>query len=504
MIKIKSKILLYIGFLYISLPAMLFSLWWLKIYICVPIFFIIIYCLDGIFRRKVSDDREYYISKGSLILSLIYIFIICVLGGHGKLWTEHFADWPVRWAVFRDLVRFNWPCVFKDNSYSCYYFGYFLFPALVAKFLKYICVSNASFERMLAIVELIWSYISIYLIFLLIVDFMHKLIYKNDIDKVYGIKEILIILVGFTLFSGLDIIGYKTISDRSGLFMDNLDVWYRAFFPCTFSNLCDAFNQCIVFYIATLLVLLQDDMSFLIYIGGVSFISMIFPEVSLVVICIAILIKRIKHIKELVSISNAIGLIIGIIVLVFYMGQAGVQQSQSSGQMFRIEVTNIFHDIIFLFLEFYIYFILLYKRNHKDIIFITCGLTVSIFIFITYTAGDIEVPMRCSMAMVYYMLLMYIKEMLLYIKDKKTTFIRVCLILVFCIGLVTPYVCVYRTVVNTINSHGKVSIHDEQYSYATGYGSGVITQYVGYDYDNSLFHKTVGADVRISYNDDNK
>lgn len=496
--KIKSKNLIRLGIVTLSLPYMLFVVFWCKVYIGVPLFLLSIYILDVVIKKKLEvDDREYMIKVPYLILSFVFIMIIMILGGHGEWWSQHHADWPVRYAAYRDLIDFEWPVIYPDNSFLCYYFGYFLPPAAISKLIT-VFISDVKVSHMVTVqAELLWGTYVVFLVYLLILDFIHKR--SKGFKKYIDIKEILIVLMIFLFFSGLDVVGsFLPRNCGNGVFNweDNIDCWSYKPFTCIVSNLWDAFNQAIMFHLACILIFMQEDMTMVLYIAGVSFISMIFPLLGMAIVCIPLLIKRIRHITELISIENIVGVIALVITLLFYMGQSGMMDSVSektSPIRICVEVFYIYKDIIlFLVLEFYIYFILLYKKNRKDMIYMVSGLTVWIFVLIEYVNGPWEMTMRCSMPMIYYMLILSAKEMIDFYHDKKIEVSRVLLIIVLILGVGSPLCDIYRGINLEMKNYWKPEIHDEVRTFSDKKGVGTISQYKGDIYKSSLFHRTVG------------
>ncbi|MCQ2609956.1 MAG: hypothetical protein MJ151_04115, partial [Lachnospiraceae bacterium] len=396
------------------------------------------------------DNREYVIKTSYLLFAVLLILLILILGGHGFLWSQHYADWPVRSAVYRDLVNNDWPVVFLDNSFLCYYFGYFLPPAFISKFL-FLFVKNAVIlDKAMMIVELLWGTYITFLAFLLILDYIHKRSsgFKDNI----AFKELLIVLFIFIFFSGLDIIGSVFLSPPGRHvfdWKDNLDVWSYKVFPCVVSNLWDAFNQGIMFYLASILIFMQEDMTIIMYLAGVSFISMIFPLLGLALLCIPLLIKRIKYIKELITIPNIVGIIALVSSVLFIISQRVIIDSATSGCPIKVAsdlMEKWVYHIEFLILEFYIYFILLFKKHYKDPVFIISGISALLFIIIEYEHGTWEVFLRCSMPAIFCILVLSAKEMIDFYHDRKVELARVALVVCLVIGVWTPACDIARNV----------------------------------------------------------
>lgn len=138
---ISQRSLLIQALIWLGVPVLLFIIFWWKWWVALPVVGMMLWSVVQIFGRQSEDvlSAKGYSdiklsSKAWCVAAVILAYVlICGIGGFvAQMPNDH--AW--RNAIFYDLARQPWPVVYGDGPdapYLCYYFGFWLPAALVAK-----------------------------------------------------------------------------------------------------------------------------------------------------------------------------------------------------------------------------------------------------------------------------------------------------------------------------------------------------------------------------------
>lgn len=235
------------AFFCLLLPSVIFVLGFLKWYIGVPV--AIALAVAYVFAVKGDEDgRTLTLSLPWLLLILGAVVLWCFFAGLGNLWAQS-QDWSARNAIFRDLIRFEWPVVYQSkNAALVYYIGYWLPAALCGKGVLALGgnIDAAFLFGNLAL--LLWSVVCVTVVLLLV------LLYVNAAKK----WQIAVAVATFILFSGVDLLGtlYNCFA-KPQWFPLHIEWWTEYQFSSMTTALNWVFNQSVVAWMATICFLFE-------------------------------------------------------------------------------------------------------------------------------------------------------------------------------------------------------------------------------------------------------
>lgn len=187
--KIKHSTVILSTIALLSLPLLLFVVFWLSFMWAIPLCLFSFYVVkDFIPYIKTSFQETYEIKPIILLTSSILIVIWILYGGIGKIGYQNF-DYVKHNSIYHDLLNIAWPVqsvLENETYYLVYYFGYYIVPAIVGKiFNSYLA---------LEITAIIQAFLGLNLFFIII-------------SIITGKKNIFLICLVFILWGGLDIYG---------------------------------------------------------------------------------------------------------------------------------------------------------------------------------------------------------------------------------------------------------------------------------------------------------
>ncbi|MGN0325423.1 MAG: hypothetical protein ACI4DW_03860 [Lachnospiraceae bacterium] len=346
------------------------------------------------------------------------------------------SDHTVRNALFRALVEYDWPIINADGSrYLIYYIGFWLPSAAVGKIVGL---------DMAYIIQFLWAVMGVVILYYLIC------LWRKKVD--------LWPLIVMIFFSGLDYVGAKLLCpDITGLVEEayHLEWWASAFqFSSMTTQLFWVFNQCLPAWIVTMLILLQKKNDSIYFILSFSILTSPFPFVGLIPIALYQSLKDIKQdgvkdtMKGFMSISNIIGVVVVGIVSVEYLRANSSAQVVGQDNFWEYFASIFGRYCLFILLEVGLYFILLYKYHKKDILYYI--ILIELLLCPLFRVGHaLDFCMRVSVPALF-VLMIYVIDALEHMKQKKDIFGCVALILILCLGGITSFNEIQRTLRNTL------------------------------------------------------
>lgn len=117
---------------YLLLPNFLFFFYWFKIQYSVPIIIGLGY-LFWLELKKKNEPTDFQISSKEIIGIIVVCTVWTFLSGVGNL-SFQTIDHIAHNGKYNDLSLNTWPLYYPEQGqYACYFFGYYLVPALVSK-----------------------------------------------------------------------------------------------------------------------------------------------------------------------------------------------------------------------------------------------------------------------------------------------------------------------------------------------------------------------------------
>lgn len=426
-----DKILIKSAIYYLAIPIIIFLLGWINIFYSIPCVAVFIYILK-IFLSEISY-KKIKIEKKNLLLFIIIISLIWVyisgIGGFGYQNT----DFAWRNAMFRDLIEYEWPVKYptENETFSTmiYYIGFWLPSALVGKITNFELANKFLY---------IWSSIGVMLTFGLLIRWLNK-------------KSYLAILV-FIFFSGNDIIGYL-FNNKFNL-GNHIEWWAHYFqYSSTTTLLFWVFNQAIPAWIITLLILNIGTNKNVVFIFSLGMIFCPLPLLGLTPIVLFVILNGecnnnlfnipnklifIKNnISDSIKIENIIiPLLFTIIFGIYYTSNISGSSSENGiiFNVFNTEKKIIAKKmIIFIFLEIGIYYLFLIRDILKNSLLFLVSILLIFIPLYRFGSGN-EFAMRASVPGITLFICYFIK----FLTNKNSKFKKMFLILIFCIGAITP------------------------------------------------------------------
>lgn len=461
----------------ITVPILIFAVGWLKWYFAALFILSAVICLFFAMNSSSKSPAKYIQIKVSTLLLIAFIALVWTwLSGIGGFWAQS-RDYPWRNAIFRDLILRDWPVHYTNpDGYLSYYIGYWLLPAVFGKFAYTICADEIWAFRIGNTALALWSVILIFLLFLLLISLFN----------VKGSKKQIFVAISFVFFSGLDLLGSI---EPLGANLYHLEWWadywqYSSFTTCLFW----VFNQAVIPWICIALLLQEKDVSSFVHIGIMCLFCGPFPFIGYFIYAISLgfiyLIKAVKYhkiidfIKKIFSVQNIVCALIifpfiaafllandaisgkgnirlnndNIIVLSEYSTDSQSVETETLSIVERIDLNSsmpmVGKYLAFVFLEFGIFAILVFRKEYKNPVFYVTLITLLLFPFLKM-GRQADFPMRASIPAIFMMYVFVVRFILSEkecIKQKGSAKRILYIVLILClfIGAATPGVEIYR------------------------------------------------------------
>lgn len=542
-----------IAYFCLLLPSLVFVLGFLKWYIALPVTALLVAAYVFTLRDTKKEyelyrEKEISLTKKQLGALIGVVMVWCFLSGLGN-WYYQSGDWSARNAIFRDLIRFEWPVIYSaKNAALVYYIGYWLPPALIGK-LFYGITADLDVAWVIGNFALwVWSVICVIVVILMVLVFINANTYKR-------FKTALIV---FIAFSGLDIIGTLVLRIFYGVPFPNHIEWWTYFqFSSMITCLGWVFNQAILSWMATICFISEKNVRNYAFIIVLMLSSAPLPAVGLALYMLGIaVLKLYKAIRakehkafwyDVFTPQNVILVLTLLPIYFFYyktnvavnVGQLGQPEFLTRDRLamwimigliaasailcvvlklakkrfaealfFTALVTAIFICSVFnlkiargylsfLLLEGGIYLFLIWRDNRREPLFYLTWVIMAICPLIT-VGTSVDFCMRASIPAVFILMLLCIKylfdhENALSAKKFNLETVTVCLLVVaLCIGAVTGARELLRGI-DTIRAEEQLAVvNDWTYSmnrFFTGSLEGTDRNFIANDYTKTFFFK---------------
>lgn len=440
-----DKILITSAILYLVIPIIIQLFFWYNRFLSIPCIIMLIIATYLVIKNIKPLTKEEYkkiFNPQKIIMFIIFILIINIISGAGGIFYQNW-DYHGRNAIFHDLINNPWPVkydysylsyessIFGNSALLNYYFAFWLPGALVGKIF--------SFE-IASLFMLLWQIIGTSLFFYLVIRFMKNIKYRYFII--------------FLAFGGLNVIGHILMNKYMGLPIEpigvtHIDTSMGIFCMSTFiTQLFWVFNQSIPAWIATMLFLQEKDYKTCGYYFALIVPFGPFPMLGLLYIIFTYIIFgkklnsiiNLKRIKELCTIPNFFACISVLPIVFMYT----LNESTKGFRIFEaIKNGNLeevlIRYILFVILEFFIYIIIINKKNYKQIIMCFLFFAIAPLFYV----GGPDLGNRATIPL---LIILFILVLEFLNKYNKKIFIRQIIIIVFLgISFITNFNEIYRS-----------------------------------------------------------
>lgn len=425
--------------IYLLIPPLIFAIGWLRpVYACfvaVPLAIAGAYTLREMFREQKRHPLLKQHSYAKILVILVLLFLWVIFSGVGGFIWQNRWDHMFRNAVFMDLVNRPWP-VMQGDSALCYYLGFWLPSALIGK------VFGLQIGYLF---QVIWAYIGVVLAVFLIFKYI-------------GAVKIRIILL-FIFYSGLDVLVYyaKGLIDQQNLISltmrllsgEHIELLLRYFNSSSNTTLLFwLYNQIIPFWVGFMLILLQKRSQSIIVIFSLLVLYSPFPCVTLCPLIVYMIFRnrniQLSKFREIMvvlkdncCVETLCAIPFLVIVGLYYLSNIATGKVRFLG----LSPSKILFFSIFFIYEFGLYLAVLHNDNRNDPILGILLVTTAVCSFIVL-GNSYDFAWRTCIPLSFYIMLLIAKK-LIAIKTGKR--LGVCLLVLLCIGAITPAAEMMRT-----------------------------------------------------------
>ncbi|MGL4367925.1 MAG: hypothetical protein ACRCTQ_06590 [Brevinemataceae bacterium] len=339
--KLSVNKLLFLGYMYLLIPFIIFVIGWIKLVISIPVAIICLYLALLLYKDSCNNQEQLLVSKKIffIIVALIssWVLIVGVVG----IFPQS-SDMAGRNAMFKDLIEFPWPVNYPKNGMVIYYHGLWLVPALLGKIFGYTVGQICLF---------LWCIIGLVITVLLILNYL----------KLYTAKKQILTLVVFMFFSGFLWNGGIPFPNELQLeyMFHSMQLYYNS-------------NQSIAIWLLGILFFYQTSPKNFAFLG---LIIVLYSPYAIIGILPFLIIRVFQNTKqksfqntliECFSLSNLISILVIFPILLIYF----ISNSTTGDGFSFIANENSFLPLLIMYLQgFLIYMIIIYPMFLKDPIF---------------------------------------------------------------------------------------------------------------------------------------
>ena len=489
-----NKCFTILAYAYIVLPIIIFLIGWCSWYISIPGTIILSLCFFRLIKNNTLPTSDLEWSRLVFFKSIFIIGIITLwvyFSGVGAFVWQN-GDHYCRNAIFEILIDYDWPVVSKitigneiQTRGLIYYIGFWLPAALFGKLFG--TTAGYCFTA-------VWAVLGISLFYYLICLLRKKI-------QIWP-------LIIFIFMSGLDILWYYLTGNVSNVLAETLHIegWSTFYqFSSFTSQLFWVFNQAIPAWLIFMLIFLQKNNRYTIFILSFTLLQSTFPFIGMLPFLLYFVLSR-KYegiilrdkkwwyfwCRDTLSFENIVGGgIVGIISFIYLIGNTASQNIEAVAKSTTALLTNIFTPampltisatpinlspplfsslttttvpthpdtlqsstrwmifmwIVFIIIEVGIYWISLYKYQKKNPLFYMLLIWLCICPWIRVGIG-IDFCMRASIPALVLLYLLIIQTLeASYVK--KDYLIVIILSILLVIGSITPLNEIRRTINQT-------------------------------------------------------
>lgn len=429
-----------ITLIYLLSPYIIFYFGWLKLPLSIVassslcLLFYLLYRQDASLNTDRKDIIRFIFPRHKYILIFCSGAILIMwisLSGLGGIGYQN-SDYIKHNAILFDLVSLKWPVSFENShSWLVYYIGYYLPPAMAGKLFNSYDIAEKF--------TLIWVSIGI---ILSIIWWLHLV----------GQRLLLPVLI-FIFFSGLDSLGYLLLLGKFGL-GEHLEWWSRVALGAWDTRIWQLSSNTTLFFwapqhaipawLATPIIIKalesQNNRSLdYVLVAAATLLWSPFVTIGLLPFVIYKFFRE-RHQLRFILIFSPLLLLFEIPVIVYFLSQ------NSNIPWFLVynhyDINKIaYKHILFLTLEILIFipFLRIYWKNPTFLI------SLGIPLFLSFIKGGMnnDLLLRASIPALYCLALFFARS---YNHNRGFSFLKMCMIGVFLIGAVTPSSEIFRSI----------------------------------------------------------
>lgn len=434
-------------YLYLLLPFLIFLFGWVRWYIALPMAAVILVCAFRMMRRSpslwVPELNRENLEK-LIFITLIILLWVYLSGIGGFVYQNDDHIW--RNAMFNVLVSEKWPVIstVELNGETAtrgftYYIGFWLPAAVVGK----IFGLQAGYYF-----QAIWAALGILLFYYCICAVLKKI----------SVWPLLV----FIFFSGMDILGcYVLGMDLSALMPAAHLEWWTCFqFSSFTTQLFWVFNQALPAWLITMVLYLQKNNKYCIFLLALSMLCSTLPFVGLIPFAAYWMLSRKYEAaaeqrmclkvwsKDTFTFENIVGG--GLIGIISFLYLTGNVQGNGISFIHLNQGTRLLY-LLFILLEMGIYWLFAYYYYKKEVLLylILCWLC---FCPLFDLGGDGNFCMRASIPALL-LLYLYVIKVLRSSYRKKHYLVLGLLVVTLAAGAITPLHEIVRTISETNNRY---------------------------------------------------
>lgn len=187
--RISKRGLIMMAVIWLALPLVLFMLFWVRMWIGLPLSVLVIIGVIKVCREVRNPDSCVMVVDWRFWLLAVLMLAFVVFAGIGGFFYQFFWDHAFRNRVFEELIDNPWPVVREDGAnfqLLSYYLGFWLPAAALAKITGSMIVGDIS---------------------LLIYAWVGGMLALMFVSRFVGVKKgSLVVFLFFVLYAGLDIV----------------------------------------------------------------------------------------------------------------------------------------------------------------------------------------------------------------------------------------------------------------------------------------------------------
>jgi len=374
MFELKTKDLISIIVLYLGIPVIIFFFGFLNIFAGILSAAAFIAACFFVFRdtgRSGSGLNAVKVPWKFLIFTALLALFVSVFTGVGEFFVWTAEDHPVRRAIMRDLVEYNWPLIYDPSTQTnpevieairgrgsymlVYYLTYWMPAALIGKIAGF-TAANAAL--------VIYNSIGIVLIVLAMASYLKRTSYAT--------------IVMLICFSGLDVIPYmiRNITGTEMIWGFEGYVKHMSMISDIYS-LMNVFNQCIPTWLIVAVILNLKDSRTLGFWGGLLFAYSPWGTIGLIPVALCKIITD-RKIKNVFTAANLITPVLSLLIFgSFYLASSGgtdvkgftLSFFRADGDSFGVFLLSY---LVLILTEVGMYVLILFKRQKRNPLFWVC------------------------------------------------------------------------------------------------------------------------------------
>ncbi len=394
--------------LYVSIPVVIFFYGWLNVYVAVPASLAILLFVFSVYREL---RRNYFgITCNSAKFWLFMIICLCtwvLLSGIGGFGYQNY-DFVARNPIYHDLCDYEWPVIYEHTGALSYYFTFWLFPAFVSKIFSLTLHGQN-------VCLYLWASLGVCLT-------------AYNVCRHFR-RTSFIVPLAIIFFSGLDVVGYlihcvysmiyhsaymsPALKFHEMLLFGHIEVWPQIFsYSSNTVQLYWVFNQSIpVWLITSLLIQLRESRNHL-SLSSLAFAYSPWAAIGIIPIALTASLTRNRTFRSIFSLQNILlPLCMLVIYGAFYLTSMGGSASRMSSSHWKIvNAKYLIAYLLFILLDFGIYFIAMGKSIFKYDFSVVVLLVLTLIPLYEFISGDFI--MRASIPALFILMTFLIRFLL--------------------------------------------------------------------------------------------